>query len=105
MFLSHLAVDRHVAPITQAQAQNGVLFLYRHVLEMDVPWLGDVVRASPRKRGPVVLDPDEVRAVLGLRTPHDRIVGLLYGSGLRINEALRLRVKDIDFGRRAPGDL
>jgi len=100
-FLSHLAVDRRVAPSTQNQALNGILFLYRHVLEMDVPWLEDVVRAAPRKRVPVVLDPDEVRAILGLlRPPHDRIVGLLYGSGLRINEALRLRVKDVDFGRR-----
>jgi len=100
-FLSHLAVDRNVAPSTQNQALNGILFLYRHVLEMDVPWLDDVVRASTRKRIPVVLDPDEVRSILGLlRTPHDRIVGLLYGSGLRINEALRLRVKDIDFTRR-----
>jgi len=100
-FLSHLAVDRRVAPSTQNQALNGILFLYRHVLEIDVRWLEDVVRAAPRKRVPVVLDANEVRAVLGLlRTPHDRIVGLLYGSGLRINEALRLRVKDIDFGRR-----
>lgn len=100
-FLSHLAVDRHVAPSTQNQALNGILFLYRHVLEMDVPWLEDVVRAVPRKRVPVVLEPGEVRAILGLlRSPHDRIVGLLYGSGLRINEALRLRVKDIDFKRR-----
>jgi len=100
-FLSHLAVDRNVAPSTQNQALNGILFLYRHVLEMDVPWLDDVVRAASRKRVPVVLCPDEVRAILGLlRTPHDRIVGLLYGSGLRINEALRLRVKDIDFSRR-----
>ena len=93
-FLSHLAVDRRVAPSTQNQALNGILFLYRHVLEMDVPWLEDVVRAAPRKRVPVVLDPDEVRAILGLlRPPHDRIVGLLYGSGLRINEALRRRVR------------
>src|SRR6056297_2160435 len=100
-FLSHLAVDRRVAPSTQNQALNGILFLYRHVLEIDVPWLEDVVRAAPRKRVPVVLDANEVRAVLGLlRTPLDRIVGLLYGSGLRINEALRLRVKDVDFGRR-----
>ena len=93
-FLSHLAGDRRVAPSNQNQALNGILFLYRHVLEMDVPWLEDVVRAAPRKRVPVVLDPDEVRAILGLlRPPHDRIVGLLYGSGLRINEALRRRVR------------
>jgi len=100
-FLSHLAVDRNVAPSTQNQALNAILFLYRQVLEVEVAWLDEVVRATPRKRVPVVLTPDEVRSILGfLRSPHDRIVGLLYGSGLRINEALRLRVKDVDFQRR-----
>src|SRR6056297_1042366 len=101
-YLSHLAVDRAVSPSTQNQALNAILFLYRKVLEVDLPWLDQVVRATPRKHIPVVLDRDEIRAVLGmLRQPHDRVAGLMYGSGLRVNEALRLRVKDIDFARRA----
>ncbi len=100
-FLTHLAVDRHVAPATQNQALNALLFLYRRVLEVDLPWLDDVVRAKPSQRMPVVLTRSEVREVLGiLPPPHDLIAGLLYGSGLRISEALRLRVKDADLERR-----
>lgn len=100
-FLTHLAVDRHVAPATQNQALNALLFLYRRVLEVDLPWLDDVVRAKPSQRMPVVLTRSEVRGVLGiLPPPHDLIAGLLYGSGLRISEALRLRVKDADLDRR-----
>lgn len=100
-FLTHLAVDRHVSPSTQNLALNGILFLYKNVLEMELPWVDDVVRAPRKGNMPVVLDRAEVRAVLAeLPSPHDRIVGLLYGSGLRISEALRLRVKDVDFRRR-----
>lgn len=100
-FLSHLAVDRNVSPATQNQALNGILFLYRRVLEIELPWLDNVVRAKENRRVPVVLSRNEVRDVLGILVPpHDLIVGLLYGSGLRISEALRLRVKDIDFQRR-----
>jgi len=100
-FLTHLAVDRHVAPSTQNLALNAILFLYQKVLEMELPWIDDVVRARRKPNMPVVLDRAEVRAVLAeLPVPHDRIVGLLYGSGLRISEALRLRVKDLDFARR-----
>lgn len=100
-FLSHLAVDRHVAPSTQNLALNGILFLYLKVLELELPWLDDVVRAKRKANMPVVLDRSEIRAVLAeLASPHDRIVGLLYGSGLRISEALRLRIKDLDFRRR-----
>lgn len=100
-FLTHLAVDRHVAPATQNQALNGILFLYRRVLEMELPWLDNVVRAKENRKMPVVLSRNEVRDVLGILVPpHDLIVGLLYGSGLRISEALRLRVKDVDFQRR-----
>lgn len=100
-FLSHLAVDRHVAPATQNQALHGILFLYRHVLELDLPWLDNVVRAQRRVRIPVVLTRTEVQRVLsGLVPPVDLVVQLLYGSGLRINEALRLRVKDVDLKRR-----
>lgn len=100
-FLTHLAVDRHVAPSTQNLALNGILFLYQKVLELELPWLDNVVRARRKVNMPVVLDRAEIRAILaGLPSPHDRIVGLLYGSGLRISEALRLRVKDMDFRRR-----
>jgi len=100
-YLTHLAVNRSVSPSTQNQALNAILFLYRHVLEIELPWLEEVVRATPRKRIPVVLSREEIRALFGLlQAPHDRIAGLMYGSGLRVNEALRLRVKDIDFERR-----
>ena len=100
-YLSHLAQDRNVAPATQNQALNAILFLYRKVLEVDLPWLDNVIRAKSRTRVPVVLTRSEVREVLAqLRSPNDLIVGLLYGSGLRISEALRLRVKDVDFDRR-----
>ena len=100
-FLTHLAVDRHVAPSTQNLALNAILFLYQKVLELELPWLDNVVRARRKVNMPVVLDRAEIRAILaGLPSPHDRIVGLLYGSGLRISEALRLRVKDMDFRRR-----
>lgn len=100
-YLSHLAVDRNVAPATQNQALNAILFLYRHVLDVDLPWLDDVVRAKPRTRIPVVLSSSEVRQVLaGLGYPQDLVTRLLYGSGLRISEALRLRIKDVDIRRR-----
>lgn len=100
-FLTHLAVARHVSPSTQNLALNGILFLYQKVLEVELPWLDDVVRARRKVNMPVVLDRSEIRAVLAeLPSPHDRIVGLLYGSGLRISEALRLRVKDVDVSRR-----
>lgn len=100
-YLSHLAVDRNVAPATQNQALNAILFLYRRVLEVELPWLDEVIRAKPRTRIPVVLSVSEVREVLaGLSNPHDLVVRLLYGSGLRISEALRLRIKDVDIRRR-----
>ncbi len=101
-YLSHLAVDRNVAPATQNQALNAILFLFRRVLEVELPWLEDVVRAKPSSRVPVVLSRREVRQILaGLPYPHDLVVRLLYGSGLRISEALRLRVKDVDMRRRS----
>jgi integron integrase len=100
-FLTHLAVDRNVAPSTQNLALNAILFLYQRVLELELPWIDDVVRAKRKVNMPVVLDRGEIRSVLAeLPPPHDGIVALLYGSGLRISEALRLRVKDVDFRRR-----
>lgn len=100
-FLTHLATERRVAAATQAQALAAVLFLYKRVLNVDLPWLGDVVRASRPKRLPVVLSRSEVRRILsGLEGQLLLIVSLLYGSGLRVLEALRLRFKDIDLERR-----
>ena len=99
-FLSHLATDRHVAAATQAQALAALLFLYKQVMNADLPWLANVVRASRPKRLPLVLTRSEVRRVLDeLDGRYLLIAGLLYGSGLRVLEALRLRVKDIDLQR------
>lgn len=100
-FLTHLAVQRKVSAQTQTQALNALLFLYRRVLEVELPWLHSVVRAKRSVRLPVVLTPDEVAAVLAsLHGVHWLIGGLLYGSGLRLMECLRLRVKDVDLGAR-----
>ncbi|MFK7956286.1 MAG: integron integrase [Lysobacterales bacterium] len=97
-FLSHLAIELKVAPSTQNQALNGLLFLYRHVLKMAMPQLDDVVRAKRPNRLPVVLTKSEVTRIMDCLTGwHWLVVALLYGAGLRILEALRLRVKDIDL--------
>ena len=98
-FLSHLAADRNVAASTQSQALAALLFLYVEVLRDPVPWIEDVIRARRPQRLPVVMTREEVRAVLGKMKGAPHLVALLlYGSGLRLMEALRLRVKDIDFG-------
>lgn len=100
VFLTHLAVKGRVAASTQNQAKSALLFLYREVLERDMPWLEDVERAKTPKRLPVVLTQEETQAVLSrLKGTHWLVAGLLYGSGLRIMEALRLRVKDLEFTR------
>jgi integron integrase len=100
-FLSHLAIQRQVSAATQSQALAAVLFLYKRVLNVDLPWLGTVVRATRPKRLPVILSREEVASVLEHLEPTYRLIAsLLYGSGLRLMEALRLRVKDIDLGRR-----
>ena len=97
-FLSHLATTRKVAASTQNQALAALLFLYRAVLDVTLPPIDDVVRARKPSRLPVVLTREEVRAVLSELEGTPRIAaGLLYGSGLRLMEALRLRVKDLDF--------
>jgi integron integrase len=99
-FLSSLAVEGNVAASTQNQALSALLFLYREVLQQDLPWLDDVVRAKRPVRLPVVLTRDEVRAVIRQLRGTPRLMAiLLYGSGLRLLECARLRVKDIDFGR------
>jgi integron integrase len=97
-FLTYLAVVGHVSASTQNQGLSAILFLYRDVLGVDLPWLQGVVRARAPIRVPVVLTRREVQALLDcLEGPLHMIGQLLYGSGLRLMEALRLRVKDIDF--------
>jgi integron integrase len=97
-YLTHLAVERGVSASTQNQALAAMLFLYRHVLEIELPWLDNVVRARMPERIPVVLSRREVQALLAELDGQVHLVAqLLYGSGLRLMEALRLRVKDVDF--------
>ena len=99
-FLTSLAVDRGVAASTQNQALAAILFLYKDVLDRDPGWLDDVVRAKRPQRLPVVLTRQEVHNVLAALDGVSWIMGmLLYGSGLRLLECLRLRVQDVDFGR------
>jgi integron integrase len=97
-FLSALAIEGKVAASTQNQALSALLFLYREVLELEVPWLDDVVRAKRPHRLPVVLSREEVRAVLQPLEGAPRLRAyLLYGAGLRLLECCRLRVQDVDF--------
>jgi len=99
-FLTHLAVARQVSASTQNQAKSALLFLYREVLKIDLPWLKDVVSAKASQRLPVVLTPNEVQQILAQLDGVWSLVGrLLYGTGLRLLEGLRLRVKDVDFLR------
>ena len=101
-FLTHLAVDRKVAASTQNQALSALLFLYREVLKKDLDGPIDALRASKPRRLPTVLTREEVRRVITqLSGTHQLMAKLLYGSGLRLTECLRLRVKDIDFAQRA----
>src|SRR5689334_12061184 len=100
-FLTHLAQDRLVSAATQAQALAAILFLYKRVMNVDLPWIDNVVRAHRPKRLPTVLSHEEAaRVIAHLRGVHWLIAGLLYGSGLRLLEALRLRIKDVDLHRR-----
>ena len=100
-FLTYLAAERNVAAATQAQALAAILFLYQAVLGQELPWLNDVVRAKRPARLPTVLSVDEVRALIAeISEPEmSLIVRLLYGTGMRLLEGLRLRVKDVDLGR------
>ena len=99
-FLTHLAVERNVAASTQNQALSALLFLYKCVLDRPLERVEDVAPAKRPSRLPVVFTRDEVRAILA-RLPAELALpaGLLYGSGLRLMECLRLRVKDVDFGQ------
>ncbi|HEX7324386.1 MAG TPA: integron integrase [Rhodanobacteraceae bacterium] len=99
-FLSDLAVQRNVAASTQNQALSALLFLYREVLGVDLPWMENVVRAKRPRRIPVVLAQDEVRRLLSALDGRPWLLAsLLYGTGMRLMECLRLRVKDVDFAR------
>ncbi len=97
-FLTHLAVTENVAPATQNQGMNALVFLYRKVPECDLDEKINAVRAAKKKNIPVVMTKDETAAVISqMQGKPLLVVKLLYGSGLRISEALRLRVHDIDF--------
>lgn len=99
-FLAHLAVERRVSGATQNQALSALLFLYGEVLQQRVAWMADLVRAKAPRRLPAVLTPDEARAILAkLSGTASLVCRLLYGSGLRLMEALQLRVQHLDFGR------
>ena len=102
-FLTYLANARHVSSSTQNQALSAILFLYREVLGCDLPWLDGFERSKKPKRLPVVLTPLEVQALLretaSAPEPVGLIIKLLYGTGMRLMEAVRLRVKDVELTR------
>jgi integron integrase len=101
-FLTMLAAQRHVSPSTHSQALSAILFLYRQVLGMELPWLDGLQRPAYARRIPAVLTGDEVAALLArIDDVPGLIARLLYGTGMRLMEALRLRVKDVDFDRHA----
>lgn len=101
-FLSSLAMERDVASATQGLALSALLFMYRQVLGLELPWMDEIVRARRPKRLPTVLSEEEIRRLL-LHMDGDMwlVAGLLYGGGLRLMEGLRLRVKDVDLARHA----
>ena len=100
-FLTHLAVERHVSASTQNQAKSALLFLYQRVLQVDLPWLEEVITARNHRKLPVVLTHSEVRALLHeMNGTMGLVASLLYGTGMRLLEGLRLRVKDVELERR-----
>jgi integron integrase len=99
-FLSHLAVVGQVSPSTQNQALAAILFLYREVLAVDLPWLDGITRAKPRHYLPTVLSVDETQRLLAHITGTPGLIcRLLYGTGMRVMECLRLRIGDVDLQR------
>jgi integron integrase len=104
-FLTHLAAERDVAPSTHKQALSALLFLYQKVLHIDLPWMRDIGRPKSLRHLPAVLSHEEIGRLLPLVDESDALHGLLarllYGTGMRLLEGVRLRVKDIDFARRA----
>ena len=100
-FLTHLAVQGRVAAPTQNQAKAAILFLYKQVLDQELDWLDGVTHAKASTHLPVVLTLEEVRAVMSRLTGTNWLIAsLLYGAGLRLMEAVRLRIKDVEFSRR-----
>jgi len=100
-FLTHLAVNRHVSASTQNQALSAILYLYKHVLEQEIEWIENVVRAKRPKYLPTVLSASEVKSLINeLDGTYKLIAQLLYGAGLRLMEVMRLRVQDINFEYR-----
>jgi integron integrase len=101
-FLTWLSSERGVSASTHQQALSALLFLYGKVLGVHVPWMDTIDRPQPRRRLPVVLSAQEVASVLALMEGEHRLLAqVLYGTGMRLTEGLRLRVKDIDFAHRA----
>ncbi|WP_019561892.1 integron integrase [Caldimonas manganoxidans] len=101
-FLTWLASERGVSVSTHRQALSALLFLYGKVLGVQLPWMDTIARPQPQRRLPVVLSAQEVAAVLALMEGEHRLLAqVLYGTGMRLTEGLRLRVKDIDFAHRA----
>lgn len=99
-FLTHLALNAKVAPSTQKTALNAIVFMYRHVLESPLGDFSDFSRARTPRKLPVVLTKDEVRSIFSLLTGDSKLcAALMYGSGLRVMETVRLRVQDIDFDK------
>ena len=99
-FITHLAVNDRVAPATQNQALAAILFLFKQVLRMQIGFVEGIVHSKTSRRLPVVLAPDEVRRILERLAGTPRLCAvLMYGSGLRVHEAVSLRVKDVDFTR------
>ena len=100
-FLSHMATERDVAAATQAQALAALLFLYKAVLGVELPWLDEVIRAKRPRRLPTVLSREEIEALLAaMQGTHALMARLMYGTGMRIGECVALRVKDLDIERR-----
>ncbi|MCI0695943.1 phage integrase N-terminal SAM-like domain-containing protein [candidate division KSB1 bacterium] len=99
-FLTHLAVEEHVAASTQNQALSAILFLYRHVLKREIGRLGELTWAKKPETLPVVLSKEEIKVILSHLSGKDWIMtALMYGCGLRVDECVTLRVKDFDFER------
>ena len=100
-FLTMLATERKVSASTHNQALSALLFLYREVLSIDLPWLNDINRPNQKRRIPSVLTKDEVAGLLAHMDGQTALLAkLLYGTGMRLMEAMRLRIKDVDFDRR-----
>ena len=100
-FLTYLANDRHVSPSTHRQALSAILYLYKEVLNVELPWMQEIGRPQQRFRVPVVLSRDEVARLLSQVDARYRLIcQMLYGTGLRLMECMCLRVKDVDFDRQ-----